>query len=84
VKFIVSALTEGGGLIMLRKKIAIKVLVILGFTLGIGLTLLVGSSIYLQTNASKQLELHNTRNLAAVVIKGNEIHQGSQTEEICQ
>lgn len=54
---------------MLRKKIAFKILVILGFTLGIGLTLLVGSSIYLQTKASKQLELHSTRNLAAVIIK---------------
>lgn len=51
------------------KKIAFKVLLILGVTLGIGLLTLVGISIYLQADSSNQLQLHNTHNLAAVIIK---------------
>ncbi|GFE60465.1 methyl-accepting chemotaxis protein [Geobacter sp. AOG2] len=54
---------------MLRKKLAFKVLVILGISLGCGLAAMMVISIWQQTNSTMKLQLKNTRNLAAIFIR---------------
>ncbi|KAB0666291.1 methyl-accepting chemotaxis protein [Oryzomonas japonica] len=54
---------------MLRKKLAFKVLVILGISLGCGLAAMMAISIWQQTTSTMTLQLKNTRNLAAIFIR---------------
>lgn len=54
----------------MRRKIAFKVLMILGVSLGIGLIAMVAISIWQQTEAIASLQLKNARNLAAVFEHG--------------
>jgi len=54
---------------MLRKKLAFKVLAILGISLGCGFAAMMAISIWQQTNATMRLQLKNTRNLASLFIR---------------
>ena len=54
----------------MRRKIAFKVLMILGVTLGFGLVAMVAISIWQQTTSISKLQLNNSRNLAAVFESG--------------
>jgi methyl-accepting chemotaxis protein len=51
---------------MLRKKLAFKVLAILGISLGCGLAAMMVISVWQQTTSTMRLQLKNARNLAAI------------------
>ena len=68
---------------MIRKKLTVKVLAILGLTLTVGLATLGSIAIWLQFKSTMDLQLKNTRNIGAIIIRDiDEYMMKGDTEEV--